>query len=61
MFYVRVFERIAPRRTLTTALLVWAAWTALAIFFAISTALTYVSQNRPPLWLFNFGVAFAQW
>src|SRR5688572_21599478 len=49
------------RRRLTTGLLVWAAWSALAVFFAISTALTYVSQNRPPLWWFNFATAFAQW
>ncbi|HEX5215797.1 MAG TPA: sensor histidine kinase [Vicinamibacterales bacterium] len=50
-----------PCRRLTTGLLVWAAWSAIAIFFAISTALTYVSQGRPPLWLFNFGTAIAQW
>jgi len=49
------------RRRLTTALFVWAAWTALATFFGITTSLTYVSQGRPPVWGLALAFALAQW
>jgi two-component system LytT family sensor kinase len=42
-------------------IVVFAAWTALAVFFSISTSLIYASQGRPPLWLFVFGISLAQW
>jgi sensor histidine kinase YesM len=45
----------------TIALLVWAAWTALAVFFAISTSLTYISQGRAPVWGLALSVALASW
>jgi len=45
----------------TIALLVWAAWTALAVFFAITSSLTYISQNRPPLWGLALAYSLAQW
>ena len=48
-------------RHLTTLALVWAAWTALAVFFAITTSLTYISQGRPPLWGPVLAQTLAQW
>jgi sensor histidine kinase YesM len=48
-------------RASLTALAVWVAWTALAVFFAITTSLTYISQGRPPLWGFSLVVALTQW
>jgi signal transduction histidine kinase len=38
-----------------------AAWTALAVFFAVTTSLTYVSQARAPLWGPVLAQALAQW
>ena len=49
-----------PRRA-TAAFLVWSAWTALAIFFGVSTSLTYVSQGRPPIWGLALAYSLAQW
>jgi two-component system, LytTR family, sensor kinase len=49
------------RRRWLVAGLVWAAWTALAVFFAITTSLTYISQDRPPLWGLVLAFALAQW
>ena len=48
-------------RSLSSVLLVWAAWTALAIFFAVTTSLTYVSQGRSPLWGPVLAQTLAQW
>jgi sensor histidine kinase YesM len=41
--------------------LIAAAWTALAIFFAVTTSLTYVSQGRAPLWGPVLAQSLAQW
>jgi signal transduction histidine kinase len=42
-------------------LLVLAGWTALAIFFGVSSSLTYVTTNRPPQWRFTFLMALTEW
>ena len=49
-----------PRRA-AAAFLVWSAWTALAIFFGVTTSLTYVSQGRPPIWGLALAYSLAQW
>ena len=48
-----------PRRA-AAAFLVWSAWTALAIFFGVTTSLTYVSQGRPPIWGLALAYSLAQ-
>jgi hypothetical protein len=48
-------------RRLQTGLLVWAAWTALAVFFGITTSLTYVSQGRAAVWGQALAFSLAQW
>jgi hypothetical protein len=40
---------------------VWAGWTSLALFFAISTSLTYRSTGRPGSWSVTIGRALAEW
>lgn len=42
-------------------LLVWAGWTALAIFFAVSSSLTYVSTYHPPRWSLTLLMALTEW
>jgi len=42
-------------------LLVLAGWTALAVFFGVSSSLTYVTANRPPQWRFTFLMALTEW
>jgi two-component system LytT family sensor kinase len=49
------------RARLTAALGVGIAWTALAVFFAVSSSLTYVSQGRPPVWGLSLSMALVQW
>jgi two-component system LytT family sensor kinase len=49
------------RRPVATTLLVFSAWTALAVFFGISTSLTYISQDRPGLWSRTITIELAQW
>jgi two-component system LytT family sensor kinase len=49
------------RARLTAALGVGVAWTALAVFFAVSSSLTYVSQGRAPVWGLSLSMALAQW
>jgi two-component system LytT family sensor kinase len=49
-----------PRRWVVW-LLVFAGWTALAIFFAVSSSLTYVSTYRPPQWRFTLLMALTEW
>jgi signal transduction histidine kinase len=49
------------RGRLATALLIWSAWTALAVFFALTASLTYVSQGRPPLWGLSLMSSLGQW
>ena len=42
-------------------LAVWAGWTALALFFAISTSLTYRSTGRPANWALNIERSLSEW
>jgi sensor histidine kinase YesM len=49
------------RGRLATALLIWSAWTALAVFFALTASLTYVSQGRPPIWGLSLVYSLGQW
>jgi sensor histidine kinase YesM len=46
---------------LRTALLIWSAWTALAVFFALTASLTYASQGRPPIWGLSLAYSLGQW
>ena len=48
-------------RRLRPALLVFAAWTALAVFFGLTTSLTYISQGRAPVWGLALAFSLAQW
>lgn len=49
------------RRLLRIWIGVWVGWTALALFLAFSTWLTYVSTGRPANWSVTFGRALADW
>jgi two-component system LytT family sensor kinase len=49
------------RDRLLAALVVWLAWTALAVFFGVTTSLTYISQGNAPVWGLALAVAFTQW
>lgn len=49
------------RRAIRTWLAVWAGWTALALFFAVSTSLTYWSTGRPANWTFTIERALSEW
>src|SRR5262245_15475235 len=49
------------RRSAAPWLLGWAAWTALAVVIGVGNSLTYVTQNRPPIWAQSIGLALAQW
>jgi signal transduction histidine kinase len=40
---------------------IWAGWTALALFFAISLWLNYLSQNRPANFRASLIVSLAEW
>ena len=40
---------------------VWAGWTALALLFATSTSLTYLSTGRPANWWLTFTRSLAEW
>ena len=42
-------------------LTVCAGWTALALFFAISSSLTYSTAGRPPNWALTIGRALSEW
>jgi two-component sensor histidine kinase len=48
------------QRWLTWAL-VLAGWTAIAVFFAVSSSLTYVSTYRPPRFGFTFLMSATEW
>ena len=48
-------------RPLRTWLAVWAGWTALALFLATSTSLSYRSTGRPGNWTLTIGRALADW
>ena len=49
------------RAPMRTVLLTWSAWTALAVFFALTASLTYVSQGRPPIWGLSLAYSLGQW
>jgi two-component system LytT family sensor kinase len=42
-------------------LAVWCGWTALALFFAVSTSLTYRTSGRPALWTFTLQRSLSEW
>ena len=42
-------------------LAVWTGWTALALFFAVSTSLTYRSTGRAANWALNIERALSEW
>ena len=42
-------------------LAVWTGWTALALFFAVSTSLTYRSTGRPANWQLTITRALSEW
>ena len=42
-------------------LAVWAGWTALALFYAVSTSLTYRSTGRPGNWSLSVQRALSEW
>jgi signal transduction histidine kinase len=42
-------------------LAIWIGWTALALFFAVSTSLTYRSTGRPANWALTTERALAEW
>jgi signal transduction histidine kinase len=49
------------RRALRTGVLVWVGWTALALFFAVSASLTYLSTGRPANWLLSLQRTLTEW
>ena len=49
------------RRRWIVWLLVLSGWTALAIFFAVSSSLTYVSTYQPPRWRLTLVMALTEW
>jgi two-component sensor histidine kinase len=48
-------------RRLRAWLAVWSGWTALALFFAVSTSLTYRSTGRPANWRLTITRALSEW
>lgn len=42
-------------------LTVWLGWTALALFFAVSASLTYLSTGRPANWLLSIERTLTEW
>jgi two-component system, LytTR family, sensor kinase len=42
-------------------LAVWSGWTALALFFAVSNSLTYVSTGRPANWALTIKRSLTEW
>ena len=42
-------------------LAVWGGWTALALFFAVSTSLTYRSTGRPANWALSLERSLSEW
>ncbi len=49
------------RGTLRRWLAVWSGWTVLALFFAVSTSLTYRSTGRPANWRLTLERALSEW
>ena len=48
-------------RTLRAWLAIWGGWTALAVFYAVTTSLTYRSMGRPGSWSLTFRRALSEW
>src|SRR5262245_8365529 len=48
-------------RRLRAWLAVWTGWTALALFFAVSTSLTYRSTGRPANWRLTITRSLSEW
>jgi len=42
-------------------LAVWVGWTALALFFSVSSSLTYLSTGRPANWSLTIGRSLTEW
>ena len=42
-------------------LAIWCGWTALALFFAVSASLTYLSTGRPANWLLSIERSLTEW
>lgn len=49
------------RDGLRAAIVVWLAWTTLAVFFGVTASLTYISQGRPPVWALAIEMSLTQW
>jgi Histidine kinase len=49
------------KRGLRTWGTVWLAWTALALFFAVSASLTYLSTGRPANWTLSIERSLVEW
>ncbi len=49
------------RARLRSWLGVWCGWTALALFFAVSASLTYLSTGRPANWLLSIERSLTEW
>ena len=48
-------------RSLRAWFAVWAGWTALAVFYAVSASLTYQSTGQPANWRLSFQRSLTQW
>ena len=48
-------------RRLRAWVAVWCGWTALALFFAVSSSLTYRSTGRPPNWFLSITRSLSEW
>ena len=49
------------RGAVRNGLIVWGGWTALALFFAVSASLTYLSTGRPASWLLSIERSLTEW
>ena len=49
------------RRRWVVWLLVFSGWTALAVFFAVSSSLTFVSTYQPPQWRLTLLMSLTEW
>jgi two-component system LytT family sensor kinase len=58
MQHVRAVRNV---RVVRAWLAVWLGWTALALFFAISSSLTYRSTGRPANWFLSIARSLSDW
>jgi signal transduction histidine kinase len=49
------------RRRVRIWLAIWGGWTALALFFAVSASLTYLSTGRPGNWALSIRRSLLEW